>query len=367
MGIARHIINLAGYVPGEQPKSKKEFKHNTNENPYPPSPKCAAVLSSFDLDDLRRYPDPNFTALAKAIADENGTTPDRVFVGNGSDEILALASRVFVENDESIGSLDPSYTLYKTLAAIRDIKWVGAPSPSPSPSPSLPPSCSLFLWTNPNAPTGEFAEPKTIAAFAGKFKGVVIVDEAYADFARGNCMSLATAKRNRNVIVMRTFSKSYSLAGLRVGYCIGPKDLIDALYKAKPSYNVDAVAQAVALTAFKDGAYHKRTVAKVIKTRTAFEKALSKRGWDVIKSEANFVFAKPPTGDAAKDIFAYLKDRKIFVRYFPGPITGDRLRITIGTDGQMETLLAALDDRFRGEEKTRKTSKTKTRKLPPRK
>ena len=176
---------------------------------------------------------------------------------------------------------------------------------------------------------------------------MVIVDEAYADFSRGNCMSLATDKRNKNVIVMRTFSKSYSLAGLRVGYCIGPKDLIEALYKAKPSYNVDAVAQAVALTAFKDGAYHRKTVAKVIKTRAAFEKALAKRGWDVIKSEANFVFAKPPTGDAAKDIFSYLKDRNIFVRYFPGPLTGDRLRITIGTDGEMKTLLDALDDRFK--------------------
>ena len=371
MGIARHIRKLEGYVPGEQPKSKNVVKLNTNENPYPPSPKCTAVLTSFDLDDLRRYPDPNFTTLAKAIADKNGTTADRVFVGNGSDEILALATRVFVENDESIGSFDPSYTLYKTLAAIRDVKWVGTaihsnPQTLKPSSPSLS-HVSLFLWTNPNAPTGEFAEPKAIAAFAKKFKGVVIVDEAYADFSRDNCMSLATAPRNRNVIVMRTFSKSYSLAGLRVGYCVGPKDLIAALYKAKASYNVGAVAQAVALVALKDDAYHKRTVAKVIKTREAFGKALAKRGWDVIKSEANFVFVKPPAGDAAKDIFSYQKKKKIFVRYFPGPLTGDRMRITIGTDWQMKMLLDALDDRFRGEGKTRKASKPKTRKQPPRK
>ena len=127
------------------------------------------------------------------------------------------------------------------------------------------------------------------------------------------------------------------------------------------------MAQAVALTALKDGAYHRKTVAKVIKTRAAFEKALAKRGWDVIKSEANFVFTKPPTGDAANDIFSYLRDRNILVRYFPGPITGDWLRITIGTNEQMEMLLAVLDDRFRGEEKARKTRKTKTRKQPPRK
>lgn len=354
MGIARHIRKLAGYIPGEQPKSRNVVKLNTNENPYPPSPKCNAVLSSFNIDDLRRYPDPNFSALAKAIAEKNGTTADRVFVGNGSDEILSLAARVFVENDEAIGSLDPSYSLYKTLAAIRDVKWVGvgraaddAQRAGAALAECRKSNISLFLWTNPNAPTGEFAEPETIAAFARKFKGVVLVDEAYADFARGNCMQLATAPRNRNVVVMRTFSKSYSLAGLRVGYCVGPKDLIDALYRAKDSYNVDAVAQTVALAAFKDGAYHKKTVAKVIKTRKAFEKALAKRGWDVVKSESNFVFAKPPAGAAAKDVFSYLKGRDIYVRYFPGPLTGDRLRITIGTDGQMETLLDALDDRFR--------------------
>ena len=183
-----------------------------------------------------------------------------------------------------------------------------------------------------------------IAALAKTFKGVVIVDEAYADFARWNCLELATAKDNRNVIVMRTFSKSYSLAGLRVGYCIGPEDLVEALYKVKDPYNVDAIAQAVALAAYQDRAYHRKTVAAVVKTRKAFSKALAKRGWDVLPSDANFVFAKPPAPARAADLFAALKKREIFVRYFPGPLTGDRLRITIGTDEQMATLLAALDE-----------------------
>ena len=182
----------------------------------------------------------------------------------------------------------------------------------------------------------------SVAAFARRFKGVVLVDEAYADFACANCMSLATAPRNRNVIVMRTFSKSYSLAGLRVGYCIGPRDLIEALYKIKDSYNVDAVAQSVALAAFNDRVYHGKTVAKVVKTRRAFSAALEKLGWDVIPSEANFVFAKPPAPQKAKDIFARLKEKSIFVRYFPGPLTGDRLRITIGTDAEMAVFLTAL-------------------------
>ena len=369
MRIAQHIRKLAGYIPGEQPKSRRVVKLNTNENPYPPSPRCADVLARFDLDRLRRYPDPEFANLRAEIARQNATKPERVFVGNGSDEILALAARVFVENDESIGSLNPSYSLYKTLAAIRDVKWVGvgrATSDAQRARAALAEcrasNISLFLWTNPNAPTGEFAEPEAIAAFARKFKGVVLVDEAYADFAHDNCMKLATAPANRNVVVMRTFSKSYSLAGLRVGYCVGPEDLVAALYKAKDSYNVDAIAQSVALAALTDRAYHRKTVAKVVKTRETFTKALANRGWNVIPSESNFVFAKPPAPAKAKDVFDYLKDRNIFVRYFPGSLTGDRLRITIGTDGQMKTLLDALDDRFRGDTPAIRNRKTRIKK-----
>ena len=334
--IARHVRKLEAYVPGEQPKARNVVKLNTNENPYPPSPKCADVLRRFSLDKLRRYPDPVFSDLRSAIAELNGTRPENVFVGNGSDEILTIAAKSFVEDDEAIGSLDPSYSLYKTLAAIRNVKWIG------SAKLATDPRVSLFLLTNPNAPTGEFREPAEVAAFARKFRGVLIVDEAYADFAHTNCMALATAKSNRNTIVMRTFSKSYSLAGLRVGYCVGPKNLIDAMYKVKDSYNVDAVAQAVALAAFKDQKWMRGNVAKVVRTRARFSAELVKRGWDVIPSESNFVFAKPPAPAKAADIFAYLRSKNVFVRYFPGPKTGDRLRITIGTDGQMKTLLDAL-------------------------
>lgn len=339
MRITESAKRLEAYTPGEQPKSKNVIKLNTNENPYPPSPKCAKVLASFDLDKLRRYPDPVFIALRKEIAKATGSKVENVFVGNGSDEVLSLAAKAFVENDEVIASLDPSYSLYKTLAAIRDVKWAGTPVGGKI---SIPEKASLFLWTNPNAPTGELSDPQAIARFARKFPGIVIVDEAYADFAKVNCMSLATEPKNKNIIVMRTFSKSYSLAGLRVGFCVGPADLIEALYKIKDSYNVDALAQAIALAALKDRAYHKKTVSKVIKTREAFTKELKKRGWDVIQSETNFVFAKPPKAPAA-DVFAALKKKNIFVRYFPGELTGDRLRITIGTDEEMKKLLKALD------------------------
>ena len=335
MRIARHVRKLEEYVPGEQPRAKSVVKLNTNENPYPPSPKCRAAIRAFDYARLRRYPDPNCSELCAEIARLNGTTPERVFVGNGSDEILALAAKCFVEDDETIGSLDPSYSLYKTLAAIRNVKWTGL---------DVTASTSLFLLTNPNAPTGEFREPSEIAAFAKKFRGVVIVDEAYGDFARANCMSLATAEANRNLIAMRTFSKSYSLAGLRVGYCVGPRDLIRAMYKVKDSYNVDALAQTVALAAIRDQDWMRKNAAKVIRSRTRLSAALEKRGWDVLPSEANFVFARPPAPAKAADIFARLRERNIFVRYFPGPKTGDRLRVTVGTEPEMKTLLKALDE-----------------------
>jgi len=334
--IARHVRKLEAYVPGEQPRARNVVKLNTNENPYPPSPSCAAVLKRFDLDRLRRYPDPVFSDLRAALAKLNGTSPENVFVGNGSDEVLSIAAKTFVEDGEAIASLDPSYSLYKTLAAIRDVKWVGVPNLKAAPK------AALFLLTNPNAPTGEFREPEEVAAFAKKFRGVVIVDEAYADFARANCMALAAAKANRNVVVMRTFSKSYSLAGLRVGYCVGPKPLIDAMYKVKDSYNVDAIAQAVALAAVKDQKWMRGNVAKVVRTRASFARELEKRGWNVIPSESNFVFARPPAPAKAADVFAHLRSQNVFVRYFPGPKTGDRLRITIGTDGQMKKLLTAL-------------------------
>lgn len=344
MGVTKSVQKLVAYTPGEQPKCRGVVKLNTNENPYPPSPKCLEVLKNFDLEYLRKYPDPVFVKLREAIAKRFKTTIDKVFVGNGSDEILSIAAKAFVENDESIGSLDPSYSLYKTLADIRDVPWGGFDLASLSRTSRAARTSrpSLFLLTNPNAPTGVMKNPKEIEDFAKKFKGVVIVDEAYADFAAKNCMHLATKEGNENLIVMRTFSKSFSLAGLRVGFCVGPEKLIEAMYKVKDSYNVDALAQAIALAAFKDFSYMKSNVKKVVAEREKLTKALVSRGWDVLPSETNFIFAKPPEGQNAADIFVALKKKKIFVRYFPGPKTGDRLRITIGTPEQMAKLLKAL-------------------------
>ena len=344
MLITESVRKLDPYTPGEQPKAKHVVKLNTNENPYQPSPRCADVLKTFDLDRLRRYPDPVFTTLRARLAKIWKTVPERIFIGNGSDEILTLAAKAFVENDESIGSLDPSYSLYRTLAAIRDVPFTATPLQSDFTwSGEIKGRPALFLLTNPNAPTGVFTPPELIAKAAKRFKGVLLVDEAYADFAATNAVPLATAPTNRNVIVMRTLSKSFSLAGLRLGYCIGPENLIAALYKVKDSYNVDAVAQAVALAALNDLKGMRANVAKVRRTRTRLAKELARRGWDVLPSESNFLFARPAHRPAA-EIFEALRAQNIFVRYFMGPRTGDRLRITIGTDSEMDILLRALSD-----------------------
>ena len=346
MRIAKSVQSLVPYTPGEQPKARSVIKLNTNENPYPPSPLIEKVLASFDLDRLRRYPDPVFRELREKIAEIYHTSPSRVFVGNGSDEVLTLAARAFVDDDEAIGSFDPSYSLYKTLAAIRNVPF--APSPLAPDFTWAPPvtragdaPVALFLLTNPNAPTSVRYPREQVAAFAKGFPGVVLVDEAYADFADDTCMPLAAAADKANVVVMRTLSKSFSLAGLRLGYCVGPEDLIEALYKVKDSYNVDALAQAVALAALNDLPWMRANVAKVRKTRTRVARELARRGWDVPRSESNFLVARPAHRPAA-ELFEALRRRSIFVRYFPGPRTGDRLRITIGTDADMDTLLAAL-------------------------
>ena len=340
MRITKHIKSLKGYVHGDQPSGRGVIKINTNENAYPPSPKCAEALQKFCTSSLRLYPNAESTPLRVAIAKLHNTKPECVFVGNGSDEILSLAAKAFVEDNESIGSLDPSYSLYKTLADIRGVKWKGSDEQK---AVKCDPDTSLFLWTNPNAPTGSFASPELIRSFASSFPGIVIVDEAYADFAPANCMHLATDPGNKNIIVMRTFSKSYSLAGLRVGYAVGPTELIAALMKIKDSYNVDAIAQTVALAAIKDQKWMQDNARKIIETREWFSEELSNRGWSVIPSSANFVFARPPKPIKAVDVFEYLKTRKIFVRYFSTPKTRLDIRFTIGTADEMKKTISVID------------------------
>lgn len=340
--ISKSVAAMEAYTPGEQPQDSEIVKLNTNENPYPPSPRVAEALRSFNAERLRLYPEPRNLAIRSRLAEIHGCTPEQVFVGNGSDEVLALATRAFVENDGTIGYFEPSYSLYPVLADIRgvprrpvelgeDFAW------------RMPDEfrASLFLLTCPNAPTGIQYPRPTLQAFCRAFDGVVVIDEAYADFAADSFMDLAFAPGHANTLVMRTLSKSFSLAGLRLGYAVGPAPLIGAMQKIKDSYNLDMLSQSVALAALSDLAHMRTNVMRIQATRARLSDALRKRGWKVLPSETNFLFASPPGGDA-KAVFDALRARKIFVRYFPGPRTGAYLRITIGTDAQTQALLHAI-------------------------
>jgi histidinol-phosphate aminotransferase len=341
MFICKNIQALEAYTPGEQPKDTGIIKLNTNENPYPPSPKVAEELKTFDFARLRLYPDPVSAALRGRLAEIHTCSPNQIFIGNGSDEILALATRVFVENDGSIGYFVPSYSLYPVLTDIRGVEHRPVHlTPNFEWQMAEGYCASLFFLANPNAPTSMAHDKATIAAFCSSFNGVVLIDEAYADFADTNCMDLATAPGNRQTLVMRTFSKSFSLAGLRFGYAIGPEPLITALYKAKDSYNMDMLAQSLALAALSDLDYMRGNVRRIRATRERLAATLTRHGWRVCPSQTNFLFARPPDGNA-KRVFETLKAAKIFVRYFPGPATSEHLRITIGTDEQVEKLVSS--------------------------
>lgn len=343
--IADNIASMAGYTPGEQPKGGRIVKLNTNENPFPPSPLVERALKEFDYSSLNRYPDPNSTGLAALIARTYGAKAENVFAGNGSDEVLALATRCFVGAGGSIGSFRPSYSLYPVLAEIRGVQTVFAPLGEGfawrRPAKDFTPD--LFFLTNPNAPTGVIYPRGEIISFARDFEGVVLVDEAYADFALSTMADYAASPENRNLIVSRTLSKSFSLAGLRFGYAIGPAPLIEAMYKAKDSYNVDAITQALAYGAISDVAHMEENTRKIIREREYVAGKLKEMGWSATDSRANFVFARPPKGNAA-EIFASLKAKNIFVRHFPSPETKEYLRITIGTREENNLFLAAVSE-----------------------
>ncbi|HMP96993.1 MAG TPA: histidinol-phosphate transaminase [Kiritimatiellia bacterium] len=340
--ICRHVEALHAYVPGEQPKTPGLIKLNTNENPYPPSPRVLEVLRGLGEGALRLYPDPMCTALRERIAALHGVSPEQVFVGNGSDEVLALCTRAFVEDGGAIGYFEPSYSLYPVLSDIRPAQRRPVPLGEDF-SWRMPEDdhASLFYLTQPNAPTSLAFPRERIEAFARAFRGVLLIDEAYADFAPETFMDLAATFDH--VLVSRSLSKSYSLAGARAGYAVGPSRLIAALHKIKDSYNVNAITQAIALAALDDQAAMRANVARIIATRERIAGALTRRGYVVHPSATNFLWVRPPAGQPAAGVFARLRERNILIRYFPGPATGDHLRITIGTDEQMDAFLAALD------------------------
>lgn len=346
--IRKSVQAMDGYVPGEQPKGGDIVKLNTNENPYLPSPSVQDILCEVDIAVLSRYPDPLCTELRKVIAGLHGCGIENVFAGNGSDEVLALCIRAFVERDGTVGYFDPSYSLYPVLADIEDVRkhpvalddgfgW------------SMPQAyaASLFFLTNPNAPTSLRFSRRDVEAFAGGFSGVVLIDEAYADFADENCMDLALL--HDNVLVARTLSKSYSLAGIRLGYCVGNAELIAAIYKIKDSYNVNYLTQEIARAALLDQDTMRANVQAIVETRRRVADRLRELGFEVCDSQSNFLWIRPP-GIGAERLFEALRKRNIIVRYFgKDERTRDYLRVTIGTAPEMFTFLDAVESILKGE------------------
>ncbi len=340
--IRKNVIDLAAYVPGEQPANADVIKLNTNENPYPASPAVQEALRRIGSDALRLYPDPVCTRLRESIARLHGCDVEQVFCGNGSDEILALCIRAFVETHGKIGFFDPSYSLYPVLAAIAE---VGTAPLALAPDFSWPPipdryDVPLFFWTNPNAPTSLLCPSEPIRDFAERSEGVVVVDEAYVDFAAADCAALALALPN--LLVTRTFSKSYSLAGIRLGYAIGNKELIAALFKVKDAYNVNRLTQELGRAAVQDQGHMQGNTRRIVETRERVARALRDRGFEVYPSQTNFLWLRPAQ-ETAETLFGRLRERGILVRHFTDPRTKEYLRVTIGTDEHMNAFLAALD------------------------
>jgi histidinol-phosphate aminotransferase len=345
--IRKSVQAMSGYVPGEQPQGEDIVKLNTNENPYLPSADVQDILSMIDVSVLARYPDPACLELRKAIAELHGCEVENVFVGNGSDEVLALCIRAFVERNGSVGFFDPSYSLYPILADIEDVEKKPVELDAAF-GWQMPPdySASLFFLTNPNAPTSLCYSKANVEAFVQDFGGVVLIDEAYADFAKEHCMDLALA--SDNVLVARTLSKSYSLAGIRLGYCVGNAELIGALHKIKDSYNVNYLTQEIARVAILDQDTMKANVQAIVETRKMVMEKLDELGLSVTESETNFLWVKP-LGIAAGKLFEALRLKNIIVRHFShDERTKDYLRITIGTAPEMFTFLDAVEEVLQG-------------------
>jgi histidinol-phosphate aminotransferase len=337
------VSQMAPYVPGEQPApGERVIKLNTNENPFPPSPRVLAAIRNLDPEALRRYPSPKADQFRATAARLHGVSSDMILAGNGSDEILAIAVRTFLGPGDVLAYPDPTYSLYPVLAASCENRVVTVPWETGFELPIaalLATGARAIFFANPNAPTGTLVKSSRVRELALAFEGLLLVDEAYVDFADENCLALV--RELPNVMICRTFSKGYSLAGLRFGYAIAAPALVAEMTKVKDSYNCDAISILAATAALEDQDYARGTWQAVRSERARLAGELARRGWDVIPSQTNFLLARCPGGKAA-EIYRALKDRKILVRYFDKPGIADKLRITIGTAEQNDALLGAL-------------------------
>ena len=354
------VRQMHGYVPGEQPKIKGLIKLNTNENPYPPSPKVITAVRAATDDRLRLYPNPTAEKLRAKLARLHGCKPQNIIIGNGSDEMLALAVRCFVEPKQMkyerrtdaaktiVQYFTPSYSLYPVLADIQDAAKNAVPL---NPDFSIPGvaelkrgkqwnfNAALTFITTPNAPGGRGYPTAELEKLCRAQKGVVVLDEAYVDFADENALQLAL--KFPHVLVARTFSKAYSLCFQRVGYFVGHPELIAALDRIRDSYNVNGLGQIAAEATLEDLNYYRANFKKIIATREGLARELTKLGFRVRPSQTNFILVKPPLFPALAWL-QKLRDKKILVRWFSAPEVSDYLRITIGTPAEATALVKAV-------------------------
>ncbi|HJO95201.1 MAG TPA: histidinol-phosphate transaminase [Victivallales bacterium] len=343
----KNIDAMDGYTPGEQPKRNNLIKLNTNENPYPPSPKVAQILKEISCESLRFYPNPTSDPLRHKLSEIFDLKIENIITGNGSDDILTIILRSFVNENENIVCFDPTYSLYPVLAQIENSNTVTI---SLTENYKISDNffdrdfskiCSdihnkVFFISRPNSPTGNSFCIDKIRKICSVFKGIVVVDEAYVDFAEDTCIKLIN--EFKNVIITRTLSKSYSLAGIRLGWAMADQVLISGMMKVKDSYNVNQITQKLALAAVTDQQYLKTNIIKVITTRKYLTEKLTELGFTTINSQANFIFTSPPEKNA-EDLFKYLRKNNVITRYFPSKKTGEYLRISVGTDKEIQLLI----------------------------
>ncbi len=357
------LKNMDEYIPGEQPANINEIiKLNTNENPFPPSPAALEAISRAASADLRRYPSSSAAELRQAFAEVNGISPENVFAGNGSDEIFTLIFRGFIEKTGTAAFPYPSYALYDTLAqgsGIRYEKIQLGDDFSYDLNRFLEKPYDLVIIANPNNPTGTYCQVKDIEKFLEKYRGLMVVDEAYIDFYGGSAIKLI--RDFDNLIVTRTMSKSYSLAGLRVGFAAADREIIRGLVKIKDSYNVDSPAQAGAAAALKDEKTFRYNISQVKNCKEYLEEKLEAMDFTIIPSRANFLFVKHAVL-SAQYLFDELKKENIFVRHYTGERESDYIRISIGTMGEIKKLCTVLGNIIAeaGAERTAETEKEET-------
>jgi histidinol-phosphate aminotransferase len=334
---------MAGYVPGEQPRDGGFIKLNTNENPYPPSPAVKAAIVEAVTDRLRLYPDPMSTELRQAAARLHGLEPEMILAGNGSDDLLTIITRSFIGPGDAAAFASPSYLLYKTLLELQEGRPVLIPYSRDWTFERAALDVSglkLVYLANPDSPSGTAMDRDRIARLADSLDCPLVIDEAYADFAEPRFHAMPLLADHPNLIVTRSFSKGYSLAGIRLGYLAASAEIVEHLVKVKDSYNCDRLSQVAGVAALRDQAYLAETRSKVVATRARLTAALRAMGYHVPDSQANFVWATG--GSPPRSTFQQLKDRRILVRLMAYPGYPEGLRISVGTDEEIDRLLETL-------------------------